>query len=117
MRVVGEALREEFVVAGVLVSLAAAAAAFVLLHHVGRRLLDDATATRAVLYLALCPMAIVLGAIYSDALYLLLSRAAFALALSDRWAGAGLATGLAILTRMTGLALLPALGLLAFSAP
>jgi Mannosyltransferase (PIG-V) len=116
-RVIGEGLGGEFVIAGVAVSLTATAAAFVVLHHVGGRLLGEVTATRAVLYLALFPMGVFLSAVYSDALYLLLSLAAFALALSNRWLGAGLATGLAILTRMTGLALLPALALLALRAP
>jgi hypothetical protein len=67
-----------------------------------------------VLYLAVFPMALFLQAVYSESLFLLLVLAAFALAERNRFAGAGLVTGLAILTRAAGLALLPALALLAW---
>src|SRR5438034_2102924 len=59
-------------------------------------------------------MALFLQAVYSESLFLLLVLAAFALAERNRFAGAGLVAGLAILTRAAGLALLPALALLAW---
>jgi hypothetical protein len=59
-------------------------------------------------------MALFLQAVYSESLFLLLSLAAFALAERGRFAGAGVAAGLAILARVAGLALLPALALLAW---
>src|SRR5438034_11621705 len=59
-------------------------------------------------------MALFLQAVYSESLFLLLVLGAFALAERNRFAGAGLVTGLAILTRAAGLALLPALAVLAW---
>ena len=47
------------------------------------------TANRSVLYLALFPTTLFLFAVYSESLYLLLSVAAFLLAVRGRWAWAG----------------------------
>jgi hypothetical protein len=67
-----------------------------------------------VLYLAVFPMTFFLQAVYSESLYLLLVLGAFVLAERGRFAAGGITAGLAILTRVTGLALLPALALLAW---
>jgi len=67
-----------------------------------------------VLYLAVFPFALFLQAVYSESLYLLLTLAAFALAERKRFLAAGAVAGLALLTRPTGAALLPALALLAW---
>jgi len=116
VRGVGFVLGRHFVVAGVLVSLVACALAFVLLHELARDLLGADTARRTVLYLAVFPTAIFLGAVYSESLYLLLSVAAFLAATRGRWPLAGVAAGAAILTRIAGVLLLPALALLALRA-
>jgi hypothetical protein len=70
-RVIGQA----WVAAGILVSLAAGAAAFVLLHRLAARLVGEDAARRTVLYLAVFPMSLFLQAPYSEALYLLLAVA------------------------------------------
>jgi hypothetical protein len=67
-----------------------------------------------VLYLAVFPMALFLQAVYSESLFLLLALASFAFAERRRFAAAGVAAGLAILTRVIGVALLPSLALLAW---
>jgi Mannosyltransferase (PIG-V) len=103
-----------YVLAGIVVSLAATLGAFLLLHRLASERLGLDGADRTVLYLALFPMSLFLQAVYSDALYLLLVLAAFAVAERGGFKLAGLLTGLAILTRLTGVALLPALGLLAW---
>jgi hypothetical protein len=59
-------------------------------------------------------MALFLQAVYSESLFLLLTLAAFALAERRRFAAAGVAAGLAILTRSIGVAILPSLALLAW---
>jgi hypothetical protein len=105
-----------YVVAGIVVSLAAALGAFLLLYRIAEERLGADGAQRAVLYLAIFPMALFLQAVYSESLYLLLVLAAFVLAERGRFASAGVVTGLAILTRVTGVALLPALALLAWRA-
>ena len=63
------------------------------------------------------PTTLFLGAVYSESLYLLLSLAAFLLAERGRFWGAGIAGGLAALTRPVGLALIPALAILAWRSP
>ncbi len=112
--VVGRALFGHYVLAGILISLAAALGSFLLLHRVAEERLGADGARRTVLYLAVFPFALFLQAVYSESLYLLLTLAAFALAERKRFLAAGGVTGLALLTRPTGLALLPALALLAW---
>ncbi|MGI9111797.1 MAG: mannosyltransferase family protein [Gaiellaceae bacterium] len=112
----GRLLAGHYVLAGVLLSLAACAVAFVLLHRLARVRLGEEAAGRAVLYLAIFPTALFLQAVYSESLYLALALAAFLLAERGRFLGAGVATGLAMLTRPVGIALLPALALLAWRA-
>jgi hypothetical protein len=105
-----------YVVAGIVISLAAALAAFLLLHRIAQERLGRDGAQRTVLYLAIFPMALFLQAVYSESLYLALVLAAFVVAERGRFAAAGLLSGLAILTRVTGVALLPALAVLAWRA-
>ncbi len=106
-----------YVLAGIAVSLLASLGAFLLLHRLAEERLGAEGARRAVLYLALAPMAAFLQAVYSEALYLLLTLAAFALAERRRWLPAGVLAGVAVLTRVAGIALLPALVLLAWRSP
>jgi hypothetical protein len=112
--VLGWALFGHYVLAGILVSLAAAFGAFLLLHRVAEERLGVDGARRAVLYLAVFPFAFFLQAVYSESLYLLLTLGAFVLAERRRFVAAGAVTGLALLTRPTAAALLPALALLAW---
>ena len=110
----GRLLAGHYVLAGVLLSLAACAAAFVLLHRLARERLGAEGARRAVLYLAVFPTALFLGAVYSESLYLALALGSFLLAERGRFLGAGALAGLAMLTRPVGVALLPALAVLAW---
>jgi hypothetical protein len=106
-----------YLLAGIVVSLAATLAAFLLFHDLAETKLGAEGARRAVLYLALFPMTLFLQAVYSEALFLLLSVAAFVLAERRRFFPAGVVTGLALLTRPAGVAILPALALLAWRSP
>jgi hypothetical protein len=106
-----------YVLAGVLVSLAAALGAFALLYRLAEPRLGDSVARRAVVYVAVFPFAVFLGAVYSESLFLFAALASFVLAERGRFAGAGVAAGLAWLTRPLGIALLPALAVLAWRAP
>jgi hypothetical protein len=112
----GRILLGHYVLAGVLISLAAALGSFALLHRLAEPKLGVEGAARAVLYLAVFPFALFLQAVYSESLFLLLALAAFVLAERGRFLGAGAAAGLAWLTRPLGIALLPALALLAWRA-
>ena len=113
----GRILLGHYVLAGILVSLAAGLGSFVLLYRLAEGRLGAEGARRTVLYLALFPMALFLQAVYSESLYLLLSVAAFLLAERRRFLAAGLICGLALLTRPVAIALLPALALIAWRSP
>jgi hypothetical protein len=117
VRVVGFVLGRHYLLGGVLVSTAACLAAFVLLYRLAGELLDRDSARRAVLAVAVFPTTFFLGAVYSESLYLALSVAVFLFAVRGRWLTAGVAAGLALLTRSAGIALLPSLALLAWRAP
>jgi hypothetical protein len=103
--------------AGVVLSLAAGSAAFVLLHRLAEVKLGADIARRTVLFLALAPTSLFFGAVYSEALFLLLAVATFLTAeRGSFWKAGGLA-GLALLTRSAVIALLPALVVFAWRAP
>src|SRR5262245_4120982 len=112
--VLGRVFFGHYVVAGIVVSLAAALASFLLLYRIAEERLGADGARRAVLYLAVFPFTLFLQAVYSESLYLLLTLAAFVLAERRLWLAAGAVTGLALLTRPTAVALLPPLLLLAW---
>lgn len=113
----GRALGGYYVSAGIVISLACCAGAFVLLYRLALPRLGADGARRALLYLALFPMSLFLQAVYSESLYLLCCVGAFVLAERRRWLGAGVVTGLALLTRLTGVALLLPIALLAWRSP
>jgi hypothetical protein len=112
--VLGRVFFGHYVLAGVVISLAATLGAFVLLHRLAETRLGEDGARRAVLYLAVFPMALFLQAVYSEALFLFLALLAFFLAERGRYPAAGIVAGLAVLTRAAGIALLPALAVLAW---
>jgi mannosyltransferase PIG-V len=97
------------VVAGVLISVAAAGAAAVALVRIARPFLGSAGAADALLLVALYPLAFVFTAPQSDALFLALAAWSFLLAQRRSAVGAGFMGALAVATRLIGLALLPAL--------
>lgn len=103
-----------YVSAGILVSLVCCAFSFVLLHRLARARIGSDGAELTVLYLAIFPMALFLQAVYNESLFLLLVLGAFVLAERGSWIAVGLTTGLALLTRPTGIALLAAMVLFAW---
>lgn len=100
------------VYAGLVVSLVASYIAFYLLIRLTRHELGQQTAHRAVVYLAICPMALFLSAAYSEALFLALTLGAFWAARRGCFLQAGLWGGLAALTRSSGLLLLVPLAIM-----
>jgi hypothetical protein len=108
VRGVSEVLRSD-VAAAVLVSLAAGAAAVVILYRLARPLLGPDGAGTTALLVSLYPIAFVFTAAYSDGLFLALAAGSFLAAVQRRPLLAGILGGLACETRLIGLALLPAL--------
>jgi hypothetical protein len=105
----GRVLLGHYVLAGIVLSLLASAAAFVLLHDLARRLIGEDGAFRTILFLAFFPTSFFLMAVYSEALFLLLAVGTFVLAERGRLGAASCVAGLALLTRPTAAALLPVL--------
>jgi hypothetical protein len=103
--------------AGVVISLTAGAAAFGLVYRLTLDRLGEEMARHTVLFLAVAPTSLFFGAVYSESLFLLLTVAAFVAAERGRFWQAGVAGGLALLTRSAGVALVPALLVFAWQAP
>lgn len=111
VRAVGVALGSTLV-AAVLVSLAAAGVGAALVWRIARSVAGEAVAGDAVLLLALYPSALVFTGAYSDGLFLALAAGSVLAATRGHGWTAGLLGGLAVATRLVGLALVPALLLL-----
>ena len=97
---------------GVLVSVACLGAALYLLHRLVALDFDRAVARNAVLVTALFPMAFFHSAVYSEALFLMLSVGSVYAARTGRWAWAGALGALAASTRSAGVLLVVPLAVL-----
>jgi hypothetical protein len=91
--------------AALLISHAAFFGALVIFYLLTESEYDEATARRAVLYLALFPTAFFFVAPYSESLFLLLAVSSLAAARRGRWAVAGVSGALASATRSVGVLL------------
>jgi hypothetical protein len=98
--------------AGILVSNLAFLAALVLLHRMVRTRFGTDAALRCVLLLSVFPFSFYFSAAYSEGLFLFLAVASLFLGERGRWAAASVCALLCGATRVPGLALAPALGLL-----
>jgi Mannosyltransferase (PIG-V) len=96
-------------VAAVLVALVAAGIAAVLVWRIARAAAGEGVAGDAVLLLALYPSALVFTGAYSDGLFLAFAAGSVLAAMRGRGWTAGVLGGLAVGTRLFGLALVPAL--------
>ncbi len=97
------------VLSALVVSFAASVGAGYFLFRLVALDADEATAWRAVLLLFSFPTAYFLAAPYTEALFLFAVLASVYAARTGHWAGAGLVGALATGTRVTGIALAPAL--------
>jgi hypothetical protein len=111
VRGVGFVVRSDLV-AGVLISLVAAAVTAELLLRIARSRLGERAARDAVLLFALYPIAFVFTAVYSDGLFLMFVTAAYYAAQRGNAVAAGVLGGLAVGTRLLGFAVLPSLVIL-----
>jgi hypothetical protein len=102
---------------GVALSLACFFAALVLLHRLAAIDLGPEDAHGTVLLVAFFPTAFFFSAVYAESLFLALSVGAVLAARQGRWAWAGVAGGLAALTRNSGIVLLVPLALLFLYGP
>jgi hypothetical protein len=100
------------IVAGAAVSLACFAVALVLLRRLTEIELGAAAADEAVWALALFPAAVFFSAVYSEALYLMLSVGCLYAARTGRWAWAGTLGALGAATRSAGVLLVVPLAIM-----
>jgi Mannosyltransferase (PIG-V) len=107
-----KALMGSPIVAGVAVSLVCFAVALVLLHRLTALELGPAAADETVWALALFPAAVFFSAVYSEALYLMLSVGAIYAARTGRWAWAGTLGALGAATRSAGVLLVVPLAIM-----
>jgi hypothetical protein len=106
LRYVGVAFAGNLVVTGIVISLVSYTACCWLLFRLVRADLDEETAARSVVYLAIAPLSFFFQAVYTESLFLMLSLACFTFAREGRFRLAGLIGLLAVLTRSTGVILL-----------
>lgn len=107
-------ITDDFVIAGVLVSLLCYAGAMILLYRLTKAELGTTVALWTVVFISFAPTALVFQAVYSESLFLLLSLACCAAGRRGHWLTAGLTGLLATLTRSTGLVLLVPLAVMAW---
>src|SRR3954469_19436770 len=100
------------IVAGVAVSLVCFGVALVLLHRLTALELGPAAADETVWALALFPAAVFFSAVYSEALYLMLSVGCLYAARTGRWAWAGTLGALGAATRSAGVLLVVPLAIM-----
>lgn len=103
--------------AGIAVSMVATFVGLVIVHRLTALELGARPARTAVQLLAFAPFAFYLSAVYTEGVFLALSAGTFYAARRGRWELAGLAGGLAALTRVTGVLLLAPVLLLYLYGP
>jgi hypothetical protein len=104
-------------VAGVLVSLVSGGIAAILLAEIAKAVIGEEAAGDAVLYVALYPIAFVFTGVYAEGLFLALTTGSVLAAMRGRPWLAGVCGGLAVVTRLAGLALVPVLLYLLWKRP
>lgn len=100
--------------AGLLISNAAFVAVVATVAWIGARQFGDRIGTHAALFLCIAPFSFFFNAAYTESLFLALSLFSLIAASHGRWWWSGLLAGLASATRLLGLALAPAILVLAW---
>ncbi|MBJ7333373.1 MAG: hypothetical protein JHD05_01955 [Thermoleophilia bacterium] len=111
MRYVHAYLSISYVAAGVLISTICFFAALILLYRLVERRSGTRIARRVVWLTAFFPTAYLFSSVYTESVYLLLTVATFALLERSRIVGASLVGVLAVLTRPTGIMLVPSMAI------
>ena len=103
-----------YAIAAIITANLAFLAAVPLFAHLVARLTSVEVARIATVLLLVSPMSFFLNAAYTESLFLLFSIAAFRFAYDEKWLPASIAIALASATRLFGLALIPAILLIAW---
>jgi Mannosyltransferase (PIG-V) len=102
---------------GTLISLVSMTVGLQLVHRLARLDLSEPQARATVLLVAFFPVSLFLSAVYTEALFLMLSVGAIYAARLDRWAWAGVLGGLAAATRSNGVLIVLPLALIYLYGP
>ena len=111
VRETAEALSVTYLVAGMLVSTVCFLLALVLLHRLIARRSGERIARTTVWLTAFFPVAYLFSSVYTESVYLLLTVTTFVLLERSRIVGASLVGVLAVLTRPTGIMLVPSMAI------
>lgn len=95
---------------GILISLISFLIAALIIYKIISIDFGENIARGAIFFLSFSPFAFFYNAVYADALFLLLSSTSFYFARKGNWFLSGVFGCLTVLTRLSGLALIPALG-------
>lgn len=98
-----------FIYSGILVSVLSTIGAIFFIIKITRLEEKKESVLETIILLLFFPLSFLLNAVYADALFLFLTTAAFYFARKKRWLIAGIFAALSSLTRITGMALFPAL--------
>ena len=105
LRLLAHAIRENYLLAGLLLSTVCAIATLILMLELFRKYYPDEIAWRTVLFFISFPTFFFLLAGYTESLFLVLVLAFWILARHQKWLWAGIFAGLATLTRLQGVVL------------
>lgn len=94
---------------GILISALSFVAAMFVIYKIAKLDFKEKVANLVLFFLAFFPFAFFYHVVYADSLFLLLSTTSFYFARKGRWFWSGILGGLTVLTRIAGLALIPAL--------
>ncbi len=117
IRVLGDVLGGQYLLAAWLISNSALVAALALFYQLVTEWASPGVAARAAAYLVLFPTGFFLFAAYTESLYLLFTLLMFRALARGELERAGVWTGLGILTRLQGIALLAPMALAWWRAP
>jgi hypothetical protein len=104
-------LEHAFYLGALIVSSASFVLALTAIERFARQLTDDAVAARTVWLIAVFPFSFFFTAVYANALYLCLCAWSLLFAYEKKWYAACALAAMAAMTRIPGVALIPALGL------
>lgn len=94
---------------GILISLTTLLLAVIVIYKIIKLDFKEKLAYPAITFLLFFPLAFFYQAVYPDSLFILLSTTSFYFARKKNWFLSGIFGGLTVLTRLSGIALLPAL--------
>lgn len=109
INILGRVLPISHLYLGIIVSLSTFLASLFIIYKIVRLDFNNKTAFLTLSFISFFPLSFFYSSVYSDALFLLLSVSSFYFARRGNWLLAGLFGGLTTLTRLSGVALLPAL--------